>query len=227
MSLANNSILSSMVNATMEAKTKTSTAKTVLTPTPQEREDKIENHPVLGTIADDPDVMIQRLTSARREIISILESVDRLIEMWGQPLAALERIVEREEALIQKEKERRADDAAKAAEGDKKAKERVESEVPIEEVEAQVAEIVTKKRAVIEIVPKSMTEVEKFKASFDQAAEDAQSQVFQTEATVVEQPEEDVWLCPKHQQSVEKTSVRRGVKYRACPVAGCGKIEKV
>lgn len=127
------SAMAKMTEAVVENKAKA--ARNTLTPIAAES--PIPAHP-LTTLTEDPDIILGRLADAEREVLAILEAIHRLQQAWGKPDEALEAMKATDEALLQKERERRADDAAKAREGDKAAAARVESEKPIEQVEAQV-----------------------------------------------------------------------------------------
>lgn len=194
------SVLASLSKRVQEQAPKTKPTAT-LTALPNERNatSPIPNTPGLGSLAEDPDIILGRLADAEREVRAILASIHRLQITWGQPEVAEAERAEVDQKLLDKEADRRAADRERAAAGDAKA--------------AAREEVAQSKADLIADVLSEPT------ATFDQhyknLQEDAQAAVYtQPEPLVV-----DGWRCPEHPnvEPVVLTSKRRNAKYRACP----------
>jgi len=195
----------------------------------------IPNHP-LGSLPEDPDLILQRLAAAKQEVLAVLDAIGKLEVAWGAPEQLLAHDAEVSEALIQKEKERRADDAAKARAGDKKAEARVTAESPLEAVvEAEEARL-RKRAAVLTAMagetPGGDAEPEDFDARLARQTAEAQAATFKQPspaATAPEVPDASGWACPDHgtEHIITKISPRRGVEFRKCAADGCHEFEKV
>lgn len=210
--------------------------KPALTPVAGEVSTPIPNHP-LGSLPEDPDIILQRLAEAKREVMEVLASIERLELAWGKPETILVRDAEMSAAAIEKEKERRADDAAKARDGDKRAEARVNAATPLAEVvEAEEARL--RKRAAVVAAMAGETPggdaptEEPFNERMTRLQQEAQAATFgNVTPTVTSAPAAtgDGWSCPDHGNDhiVVKTSPRRGVEFRKCVAEGCHNFEKV
>lgn len=213
-----------------------------LTPVPGELSPTIPNHPVLGSLPQDPDIILGRLRDARREVEAILASIIVLQEMWGQPDVALAKEAVVEKTLVDKAAERQEADRGYAEAQDKKAQARVDAASPIEEVVAASQARLDRKAALLAAmkgeepteepskddalaVPRS---VEDFQKRMARQQEEAKAAVFTPGTALPNQVEAPAgWTCPTHGQAVVKHSARRNREYRGCPVEGCGEFEKL
>lgn len=110
------SMLDQMVSGATVTKSKAAAPARTLTPLVGEANTPlIPNHPVLGSLPDDPDIILGRIRDARKEVVAILDSLDRVAVFYGQPATALEAAALVEEQLTETEKARRATDRKVAA----------------------------------------------------------------------------------------------------------------
>lgn len=251
------SMLDAMVAGTFEQKAaKVIAPKGTLTPVPGEAVTPlvaapapIPNHPALGTLSEDPDIIVGRLKDARAQAVAVVDGIDRLLTMWGQPAVALAQAAEVEAALTEKEKARRAADEAtaqsagpQASKADQKkaeaAQARVNAAKGTDPSEAGAVRLNSKAELLKQMMEASPDEVdavnqavEQFAADFKAQQEAAQAAVYTTPiqngipGATVGQPEGG-WVCPKHGGFTERTSSTRKVTFRVCPEQGCNQFEK-
>jgi hypothetical protein len=238
------SVLDAMVSGIMDQKTKAAArpltrvsgeAPVSLVAAPQPA---IPNHPVLGDLTTDPDMVLQTLREARSAVERVLADIGRLESMWGRPAEEFDTQTKQSEALIQKEKERRADDAAK--ERDAKAAK------PIEQVVAKEEKRLDKKAMLLAAMMDDNPDgfgtaptddadtAETFTERMARLQAEAQAAVFKPEPESPfndlpheVQPKSGGWECPTHHAFQSRKSARRGVEFRSCPTPGCAEFERV
>jgi len=227
--------MAALTQGTIERKQKVQ-ART-LTPVATEAP-PIPNHPVLGTLPEDPDIVLQRLAVAKEEVRGILAAIERLEQAWGKPDDALQDMAKVTEANLKKEEERRADDRAKAEAGDKAAAKRVEEEVPMEDLVNQTkARHNVKAQALAALTKEGDDDGDMAVRSRDddQPVEELSSRMQRltalAEAAVFGPKEEPAssggWECPVHHKAVIQVSARRQVKFGKCPEPDCDEFERV
>jgi hypothetical protein len=254
-------MLDAMVTSTLEQKSKAAArplstlpgeAPTTLVAAPAPL---IPNHPVLGTLPEDPDIIMGRLRDARREVEAILVSISKLEVMWGSPQIALAEVAATEAVLTEQAQARiDADIAAAASAGPQASKAdqakaaRAASRVaaatgkdPAAAGEARAQQKAALLAAMLEGDPAEANVVaikDAFAADFAAKQASAQAATFKppvvVHSTISEDNDEPIppptavgWQCPTHKKFVTRTSPRRKVEFRACPEQGCGEFEKV
>lgn len=193
------SMLDAMVGRSMDAKAKAMSPNPpgALTPLVGEAQVALPNHPVLGTLTEDPATILPRLAEARRELEAALTAIGRLEVMWGKPAEAMAAAVEVEVTLTKKELERREQDVRDAAsagpaasKADKakaaRAQARIDAQSPLEElVKGEEAKLRTKAELLAQMMAADPAEVEavsaeaeRFKKEFAAKAAAAQAATF-------------------------------------------------
>jgi hypothetical protein len=156
----------------------------------------IPNHPVLGSLPEDPDLILSRLARARTEVEGILVSIGILETLWGQPATALAAAIQTERVLTEHEVERRKADEAtaqsagpSASKADKKKAEAAAARVaavagkdPAAAGEARVDKKAELLKAMMEAEPEVVeqiaAEVDDFTATFAAKSAAAQAATF-------------------------------------------------
>jgi hypothetical protein len=194
------------------------------------------------------DVLNATIADLERQVVNLTGIITALKLLGGMPEVVAAEIAKDKattKRLVEREADRRAVDAERAATGDKKAAERVNAAQPLEEV-ALAAEVRDAKRAAVlaammdgpteppvaPLSPKSGSSeplvspaqqpsvgTEPFPDRLARLADEAKAATFKP----------DGWTCPQHGDTMiaVKVSPRRGVQFRRCAVVDCHEFEKV